>query len=173
MTRRTATFAGIVIALFVAACGGGGSGELSLEQYFDRVASIVGDLEERTASLDQPLEQDFNSDAEQIEAFRNAFTTVIPFFRDFVDDLNEIDPPTVVADAHSELVAAFAGVAGGLEDFIDQLAEVETASEFSDLLFAPDSAFGSAIGQLTIACLKLQSTAADNDIDADPLECAG
>ena len=71
------------------------------------------------------------------------------------------------------VLAAFAGLVGGIEDFVDQIAEVESASEFSDLLLDPDSAFGSAIGQLTIVCLKLQTIAADNDIDADPLECAG
>ena len=173
MTLRTAALAGIAIALLVAACGGGGNSELTLEQYFDQVASIMESLEERTASLDQPLEQDFNSDAEQIEAFRDSFTTVIPFFQDFVADLDEIDPPAEIADAQDELVAGFAGLAGGLEDLIDQLEDVESSSELSDLLTAPDSAFGTAIGQLTIVCLKLLSIADDNDIDADVLECAG
>ncbi len=51
MTLRTVALAGIAIALFVAACSGGGSSELTLVQYFDQVASIVDDLEERAASL--------------------------------------------------------------------------------------------------------------------------
>ncbi len=167
--------AAMLLGAVMAACGGsggGGGGELSLEQYFDRVGSIVEGLEERTATLDQPLEQEFDSEAEQIEALRDAFTSVRPVFRDFVDELDDLDPPAAVADAHSALVAGLTDLMGGLEDLIDQLAEVESASDFSELLFDPDSEFGSAIGQLAVACLQLQSIADDNDIDAN-LECGG
>ncbi len=168
--------AGMLLGAVVAACGGGGGGggggELSLEQYFDQVGAIVEGLEERTATLDQPLEQEFDSEAEQIEAFRDAFTIVRPVFQDFVDDLDDLDPPAGVADAHGELVAGFANLMGGLEDLIDQLAEVESTAEFTELLLGPDSEFGSAIGQLAVACLQLQSIADDNAIDADR-ECTG
>ena len=162
----------LLIATVAAACGGGDGDELSLEQYFEQVDTIVAGLEQRTAALDQPLEQTFDSEEEQIEAFREAFTTVLPIYRDFVGDLDEMDPPAEVADAHGELVAGFANLVPGVEDLILQLAEIESASEFSDLLLDPDSAFVSAIGELTAACLQLQSVADDNDLDVD-LECAG
>ncbi len=166
--------AAMLLGAVVAACGGsgGGGGELSLEQYFDRVGSIIEGLEERTATLDQPLEQEFDSEAEQIEAARDAFTSVLPVFQDFVDDLDDLDPPSEVADAHRELVAGFVNLLEGLEALIDQLAEVESAAEFTELLLGPDSGFGSAIGQLAVACLQLQSIADDNDVDAN-LECTG
>ena len=164
----------MLLGAVAAACGGGGGGgELSLEQYFDRVGSIVAGLEERTATLDQPLEQEFDSEAEQIEALRDAFTSVRPVFQDFVDDLDDLDPPAEVADAHGELVAGFGDLMGDLEDLIDQLSEVESMAEFSELLLGPDSGFASAIGQLAAVCLQLQSIADDNDIEADLLECAG
>ena len=163
----------MLLGAVVAACGGGGGGgELSLEQYFDRVGSIVAGLEERTATLDQPLEQEFDSEAEQIEALRDAFTSVRPVFQDFVDDLDDLAPPSEVADAHRELVAGFAHLVEGLEALIDQLAEVESMAEFTELLLGPDSGFGLASGQLAAVCLQLQSIANDNDIDAN-LECAG
>ena len=136
--------AGMLLCAVAAACGGGGGGggELSLEQYFDQVGSIVAGLEERTATLDQPLEQEFDSEAEQIEEFRGTFAAVLPLFQDFVDDLDDLDPPAEVADAHGELVAGFADLMGDLEDLIDQLSEVESMAEFSELLLGPDSGFG-------------------------------
>lgn len=164
----------VLLAAVTAACGSGdsgGGGELSLEQYFDQVGSITGSLEERAAALDQPLEQEFDSEVEQVQAVRDAFTTVLPAFEDFINDLDELNPPPEAAAAHDELVAGFANVVGGLEDLIDQLAEVETAAEFSALLFDPGSGFGSAIGQVTAACLQLQSIADDNGINAGLLEC--
>ncbi len=166
--------AGLLLGAIAVACGGGdgGDGELSLEQYFEQADAIIEGLQERTATLDQPLEQTFDSEEEQIEAFRVAFTTVIPIFRNFVDDLDEIDPPAEVANAHGELVAGFANLVEGVEGLIDQLGEIESLSEFSALLLDPDSGFGSAIVQLASACLQLQSIADDNDIDVD-LECAG
>ena len=166
--------AGLLLCAVAAACGGGGgelSGEHSLEQYFDEVDSIIEGLQERTATLDQPSEQDFDSEEEQIEAFRGAFTTALPIFRNFVDDLDELNPPAEVAAAHGELVRGFEDLVEAVEGLVDQLADVESASEFSDLLLDPDSGFGSAIGQLAAACLQLQSVANDNDIDVD-LECA-
>ena len=118
------------------------------------------------------MEEEFDSEPEQIEAFRGTFAAVLPVFQDFIDDLDDLDPPAEVADAHGDLVAGFADLIGGLEDLVDQLAEVESTAEFTELLLGPDSGFASAIGQLAVACLQLQSIANDNDIDAN-LECAG
>ena len=71
------------------------------------------------------MEQEFDSEPEQIEAFRGTFAAVLPLFQDFVDDLDDLDPPAEVADAHGELVAGFADLMGDLEDLIDQLSEVD------------------------------------------------
>lgn len=172
---RSLLIAGLLLGVAAAACGGGGDGgavELSLEQYFERVASLTADLEERTASLDQQLEQEFESDVAEIEAVRDAFATVLPIFGDFIDDLDELNPPEEVADLHGELVAGFADLVDGFEDLIDQLVNIESAAEFSALLFDPDSGFGSAIEQLEAVCLELQSIADDNGIEADLLDCA-
>lgn len=167
---------GMLLGVAASDCGGGGDGssgddELSLEQYFEEVASIVEGLEERTSTLDQPLEPEFDSEAEQIEASRDAFATVLPVFQDFVDELDDLNPPAEVEDAHGELVAGFADLAGGVEDLVDQLEGIESASDFSDLLLAPDSAFGLAVGKLAGACLQLETIADDNGIDAAVLEC--
>ncbi len=165
---------GMLLSVAASACGGGdGSGgdELSLEQYFEEVASIIESLEERTATLDQPLEREFDSEAEQIEASRDAFATVLPVFEDFVNDLDGLNPPVEVEDAHDELLAGLGDLVGGVEELIDQLEGIESASEFSDLLLAPDSAFGSAVGKLAAACLQLETIADDNGIDAAVLEC--
>ena len=83
-----------------------------------------------------------------------------------------LNPPDEAADAHGELVAGFRDLVGGLEDLIDQLADIESITEFSALLFDPDSGFGSAIGQLAAACLELQGIADSNEIDVD-LDCTG
>ncbi len=168
--RSSALLIGVAfLGVVAAACDGGDSGgELSVEQYFEQVGVIVEDLQGRTATFEQPLEQEFDSEAEQIEAFRDAFTTAIPIFRAFVDDLSDIDAPPEVADAHGDLIAGIAGLVDGLEELTARLAGVESLSEMQDLVV---SGFGSAIGQLAAACLELQSIAEDNDIDVD-IGCA-
>ena len=162
--------AGLLLATVAGACGGGGS-ELSLEQYFEQVDAIVAGLEQRTVVLGQALEESFDSEEEEIEAYRDNFTTVLPVYRDFGDDFDEMEPPAEVADAHGELVAGFASFLDGLETLIDQFAEVESASELSALLLDPDSELRSATGRFAAACLQLRSIADDNDIDVD-LICA-
>ncbi|MCH8902206.1 MAG: hypothetical protein IIC88_07885 [Chloroflexi bacterium] len=166
--------AGLLLGAVAAACGGGdgsGGGELSLEQYFEQVDAIVAGLEQRTVVLGQALEESFDSEEEEIEAYRDNFTTVLPVYRDFGDDFDEMEPPAEVADAHGELVAGFASFLDGLETLIDQFAEVESASELSALLLNPDSELRSATGRFAAACLQLKSIADDNDIDVD-LICA-
>ena len=166
--------AGLLLGAVAAACGGGdggGGGELSLEQYFEQVDAIVAGLEQRTVVLGQALEESFDSEEEEIEAYRDNFTTVLPVYRDFGDDFDEMEPPAEVADAHGELVAGFASFLDGLETLIDQFAEVESASELSALLLDPDSELRSATGRFAAACLQLRSIADDNNIDVD-LICA-
>ena len=166
---RSLLVAGLLMAAVAVACGGGDSGgELSVEQYFEQVGAIVEGLQDRTVTFEQPLEQEFDSEAEQIGAFRDAFSTAIPIFRAFVDDLGDIDAPPEVADAHGDLIAGIAGLVDGLEDLTDGLEGVKTLSEMQDLVI---SGFGSAIGQLAAACLQLQTIADENAIDVD-LGCA-
>ncbi len=172
---------GMLLSIFAAAAcgsgdgssgGGGGGAELSLEQYFDQVGSIIAGLEERAATLNQPLDQEFDSGADEIEAAREAFASVLPAFQEFIDDLDDLNPPDEAAGAHGDLVAGFNDLVGGLEDLIDQLVDIDSITEFSALLFDPDSSFGSAIGQLAAACLDLQGIADSNEIDVD-LDCTG
>ena len=167
--------AGLLLATVAAACDGSGGddGELSLEQYFEQVDTIVAGFRQSTAVIDQPPEQTLDSEEEQIKAYRHAWTTVLPIFREFVDDLDEVDPPEEVADAHGEMVAGFTYSVERFKDFMNQLAEVESAAEFSTISLGPDSELRSAIEQLAAACLQLRSIADDNDIDVDLLECEG
>ena len=152
----------------VAACGGGGGEELTLEEYFRRIQALSDEADERFEPLVEALNQEFDSEAEQIEATRDFFNADIPILRDFGDALDDLDPPAEVEDPHEEAVAGMAELVEFLQDFTDQFTDVESTSELEELLDAPE--LEAASGRFDQACFDLQDIADVNDIDAD-LEC--
>ena len=158
----------LLLALGTIAAACGDDDELTLEEYFQRVEGLSDEADERFEPLVEALDQEFESEADQVEATRAFFNADIPILRDFVDALDDLDPPTEVEDPHDEAVAGGAEMVEFLADFTDRFADVESTSELEELLDAPE--LEAASDRFDKACFALQDIADANGIVVD-LEC--
>ena len=154
----------LALGILAIACGDDGE-ELTLEEYFREVESLSDEADERVEPLVEALNQEFDSEAEQIEATRDYFNASIPILRDFGDSLDEVDPPAEVENPHEEAVAGIAELVEFLQDFTDRFADVESTSDLEELLDAPE--LEAASDRFDQACFDLQDIADVNDIDVD------
>ena len=155
-------------ATLAAACGDDGE-TLTLEEYFQRLDAVDNEADERGQALEDEFPQAFE-EPKPTQEFINSLTALV---RDFVDSLEQIDPPAQVEDAHNDAAAAGTDFAQVLEEAAPQIEGVESASELEEMLgdlFAEDSEFAAADEQFTNSCVALQQIADDNEIDVD-LEC--
>jgi len=160
--------AALLLALGSIAAACGGDDELTLEEYFQRIDALFNEADERFQPLVEALDQEFYSEAEQIEATRAFFNADIPILRDFVDGLDDLDPPTEVEGPHEEAVAGGRELVEFLQGFTDRFADVESTSELEEIL--DDTELEAASDRFDDACLALQDIADANGIAVD-LEC--
>ena len=155
----------VALGAIAAACGGG---ELSLEEYFQRVDQAGDEFDTRIEGLEDAFPEAF----EEPTVTRDFFTAAVPIFRDFIDGLAAIDPPAAVEDEHNERVAAGEAFEERVGDLVNRLADVESASELEDLFdeLEEDPEFTAAEERFEAACLSLQGIADANGVGVD-LEC--
>ncbi len=162
----------LVLSTVAGACGG--DGELTLEEYFQRIDVLGNDFEDDTNRLSDEFgeaAQEVTTEEELIEPFRDFFDRLGALAEDFIADLESIDPPPEVEDAHNEIVAAQAEGLELLEELNERAQLVESISDMEDLSaeFA-GPVFTDVSDRSEQACLGLQAIADDNGIDVD-LEC--
>ena len=144
-----------LLVLGIIAAGCDGDGELTLEEYFQRLDELNDDAEERFDAF----EEESNSVEDEIEALRDFYNTRGSIFRDFIDAVDDIDPPPEAEEAHKEFVQAG-------EDFGDvfvRFADVESASELEELNNDPEVIAVSE--RFEQACFKLREIADTRGID--------
>ncbi len=156
---------GLALGIAAGACGGGGA-ELTLEEYFQKMQAISAEAVQETDTLDEKFdaleENDFGGLRELVVA-NTAITG------DTFGEMDDIDPPDEVEDAHVEFVDAGENMAGLMKAFSDDLADVESVSELEE-------AFGRVVGleaasaRIDAACAELAKIAAENGIQVD-LDC--
>ena len=162
--------AGVVLAFggLAAGCDGDG-GELTLEEYFQRLDATFQDADERGEALGDPggivgdpqLSLEQKRDA--VTAFFNEFLAIIT---DVTGNVEALDPPAEVEDAHSDLLTALRGFQQSAPGAIDKVDTAQSESEFEAL----GEEFHSGGEGLEPACLALQAIADQNNIAVD-LQC--
>ena len=160
--RLSAIFliAAALLAL-VAACGGGGGEELTLVEYFQQVETLDDELDERFEALE--LREEFASQEEQVLAFQDFFAAVIPILAEFVDAIDDLDPPAEVEDAHEEVVDSGREFVADAEELTNELADVGSSSELEEVFDDPE--YEAASDRFLQACFALQDIADANGID--------
>jgi hypothetical protein len=161
---RAVTMIGAALAVMVAlsACGGGGD-SMTLEEYFAA-------LEEADTKFSQETDAVFEgvTDPEDVDAIRDAFSGLPDVVDEFVNELDDINPPDEAEDAHERAVDAGNAFVDVLRDTVGEVGDAETAEE---LFAATESeAFTEADDAFESACLDLLAVAEENNISVS-LNC--
>ena len=162
MRGSLAVAAVALLVLLAVACDGGGgrSGPLTLEDYFQELEGPASVLDGDSNALDGEL-----AAVDTVEEARAVFTQYPGVLQAFLDDLDEIDPPAEAADAHNETLETGAAFLTEFQNAIDSASDATT---FEELLAATESeAFVTASDAFTATCLALTGIAADNGITVD------
>ena len=163
----------LVLGTIASACGGDGDG-LTLEEYFQRIDVLGSDLEDEIDRLGEEFDEaaeEAETEEEMIEPSRYSFNRLAALSGDFVSELESIDPPSEVEDAHNEIVAVQAEGLELLEGLNERAQRVESASDMEEVWaeFAGPE-FTDISDRNEQACFALEAIADDNGIDVD-LEC--
>jgi hypothetical protein len=166
--------AALLLALGSIAAGCGGDDELTLEEYFQRLDTLGDDLDDELDRLGEEFDETFveaESEEEVMRAFRDFLDPQPALFEEFVAELESIDPPPKVEDAHDEMVAIQAEGLEMLEDLNEHAQAAESASDVEELEAELETPAFTAISDRTErVCFELEAIADANDIDVD-LEC--
>jgi DNA repair exonuclease SbcCD ATPase subunit len=166
----------LVLGTIASACGGDGDG-LTLEEYFQRIDVLGSDLEDEIDRLGEEFDEateaaeEAETEEEMIEPSRDSFNRLAALVGDFVSELESIDPPSEVEDAHNEIVAAQAEGLDLLEDLNERAQRVESASDMEEVWAELEGPVFTAVSDRSEqACFALEAIADANGIDVD-LEC--
>ena len=150
------------------ACGGGNGDGLTLEEYFQRLEALSTDYDQRGNALGEGFAEEFSSDEEQFKAAQEFWEDFIALFGEFVNDLDDLNPPSEVEAAHKESVDAGSEALKGFQEFVDQVRGAESLSELEERFGSLElETVGDRFDQ---ACVTLQGIADANGIDVS-LNC--
>lgn len=149
----------LVLGTLAAACDGDDG--LTLEEYFQQVEALDDELDERFEALE--LREEVASQEEQVLLFQDFFAAVIPILAEFVDAIDDLDPPAEVEDAHEEVVDSGREFVADAEELTNELADVGSSSELEEVFDDPE--YEAASDRFLQACFALQDIADANGID--------
>lgn len=130
MTRRLGILAAALALLLLAAgCGGGGGERLSKADYEAKIIAVGKDVGER---LGPALEGTEKNSKESLEKGTEAI-------RELADELEKVNPPEEIADAHEDLVGGLRQLADDLIELVDKLEKTKDPTEAFGLLLGMKS----------------------------------
>ena len=160
MPRRMSVITFVIILAIAAGVGFGllillddDDSKAALTEYFQNVAPVVNSIDDRSS--------------EQVVREPNqVFATWGFVVFQTVNDLQDIDPPGDVAEAHQELMNALSDAAVELARLGAENQDVETLEEAA-LLRNQDEELRAVEGRARTACAELEQIADENDIPVD------
>src|SRR3990170_1875325 len=147
-----------------AACAGGG-GELSLQEYFQRLDRIQNDLDQRQADIESESPEALG----EVEPIKDASQSFLALLKEALDDVDSLNPPAEAQEAHDEFVSAIEKLVEVNEGLTQRIEAIESRSELRELFIQLEndpefSAAGEGVGK---TCKALQDIAKDNGIGVD------
>ncbi len=161
----------LALGSIAAACGG--DDKLTLEEYFEQAQVISDDSDEEFEALyaDFPDEDDeeFFSNEENLSVIKDFAARFPVIFRDTLNDVEALDPPPEVEDAHDEFLAAGRDLLTLFEGLTSPVEEAESVSEVEELfgIGEEDPEIEAADQRFMDACLALEGIADDNGVVVD------
>jgi hypothetical protein len=143
---------GAIVGLVLALSGGDGPSERTLT-YFQQIAPLISTIDDR-------------SEAQIVQSPNQAFASWATVLSETADDLDAIDPPGEVADAHRELADAIDEGAAAMADLADQQPNVQSLDEAARLR-DEDADLRAADRRAREACGELLKFARDNGVGID------
>ena len=129
---------------------------LTLEEYFQRIEEADSEANERSDEV-------FETEPETVEEAQDQLQDLPDIIRDFIEDLENIEPPEEAQDAHERVVEGGREAADQFEDIIDEASDAESIEDFFAALSSDEFA---NVGQaFDDACQELQALADENEID--------
>lgn len=153
-----------------AACGSGGEG-LTLEEYFQRLEKLSDAADENERLIEIEFDQGLGSagsEEEAIEAYRVFFAAILPAFQEFMDGVDDLDPPAQVEGVHNRRLDGGVDALNFMRAVSNELDQVGSMFELEKLLETVDTDLGFA--RFIEACRRSQEIADESDIDVD-LNC--
>lgn len=164
-----------VVALAAAACGGGSSDPLALDGYLSQVEALDDQAEQEQNQLEATFQDEYGNEdpnappsAAFLAGLRAYYEELVVIGREYINDVDDLDPPDEAQEAHDEYVASYDEVLVELNDVIDQVEGVTTAGALDDLLSS--GPMTAAFERADEACRGLQSVADEGNFDID-FEC--
>lgn len=174
ITRTMGALAGVVSMALVAgaACGGGGGGSaLTLEEYFQQMETIAGDLDQRSNELSDRYDQDVNNAASEEEVLKltaQFFEDGAAATRSALDRVEKLRPPSEAKDEHEEFLAAGRAIVDLFDGIIERAKAAKSADDIQALGNDLDNPpYSDASKRADDACFALQEVADQNNIDVD------
>ncbi len=176
MHMRIALVGAIAAIMFGAvACTGDGSDPLALDEYLSEVERLDDAAEQEQGQLEAAFDESAGEAPESgplSQQFKDALTTyyeeLVRVGGDYINDIDDLEPPDVAQSAHEEYIEAYDEVLVALNDIVDDIDGVSTTTDLTALL--DNQALTSAYDRANEACAGLQQVATDNNVDVD-FEC--
>ena len=156
-------------ALSMAVACGGGSGAMSLEEYFEELQQLDDEFSQTQDELDEEYTDKLDVDEFSDEVgddFQAYFASTRGAAGDFVGELEGLEPPEEAEEAHNAAVEQFNDCLTDTENTADDIGDAESFEEISEIL---NESTGSC-EDTTESCNELQSVADENDVDVN-LSC--
>ena len=159
----------LALGTVAAACGGGGGNKLTLEEYFQKLDSVQEQADATFATQEASTgEPSQDASGEELAAFlRDNVTSSADVLRDAAADVNDLEPPDEVADAHSDIAAAINDLVAAFDDLADSVPDTLTPAELEQGTFFNSTELNAADEQFVAACNALEQIASDNGITVD------
>jgi hypothetical protein len=155
------------IASVAFACGdddGSKSQADPLAVYYDGLADAGSDFVDALARQPQGLDRSAPI-AQQVDVYETYARGLSDEIKRARDDLQDLDPPPLVADEHAALLAAVENALTVAESVEDLLGDINSSEELQSLATNPDIA--NALLQFQTACSALRDIANQNDIQRE------
>ena len=145
----------LVLSSIAATCGG--DEKLTLEEFFQQGDAIDDDYGER---FDRLPDRYPDADPENLQVFEAFYSEYAVLFKELIDELETLNPPSEAEDAFEELLTAGSEYGEFLQELSDRFGRVESLTEVEQL-FREGAESG---GRYRQACHSLQEVAHANGV---------
>ena len=159
-------WAGLGMALLLVACGGN---SLTVSEYAAEAEDLVAAMGSQFASLDREWE----AQPPTAEGARDYWRRRLAIRAEFLDGVEDLDPPDAVADQHAAALDVFTRITEADEALADRVATFETVTEHWQWVDTPEGRAADAVLEEVYAFCRASQAEYDATGDREPLEDVG